>query len=200
MTTTIIAGRLQQQSEVEDTVDELQRAGFARDHISAFYVNPPGQHDAYPIGGDRMESPGAHESGKGVAAGAAVGAVAGAAAVPFLGPVGAATGALVGAHVGGMVGGMSQMKERGETGAHGDDAQNAQPQRRSGMMVAVAVADEAQEQQAIHVLRAAGAADLERAQGTIANGDWSDFNPLAAPELIQNLPEQPRAGAPHQRL
>lgn len=199
MTTTIIAGRLQQQSEVEDTVEELQRAGFAREHISAFYVNPPGQHDAYPIGGDRLDSPGAKEAGKGVAAGAAAGAAIGAATAPFLGPVGPITGGLVGAHLGGTVGSLSQMKEKGEPGEHAEDAQNAQPPRHAGMLVAVAVTDDEQEQRAIDVLRSCGAAEIERAQGTIANGDWNDFNPLATPELIQNVQEQPRSG-PGQRV
>lgn len=197
MSSTIIAGRFQQQSEADDTVAELLRAGFAREDVSTFFVNPAGQHDAYPIGGDRMESPGAEQSRKGVAAGAAVGAAAGVAAAPFLGPVGAVTGGLVGAHVGGLVGSMSQMKEKeGDTPM---DAQDPQAQRQSGMMVAVAVADDAQEQQAIHVLRAAGAVDIERAQGTIANGDWSDFNPLDTPGLIGSLPQTPRGG-PSRRL
>lgn len=196
---TIIAGRFQQQSEVEYTVDELQRAGFARDRISTFYVNPPGQHDAYPIGGDRAASPGAEQSAKGVATGAAIGAAAGVAATPFLGPVGAVTGGLVGAHVGGLVGSMSQMKEKddGDAPIH---AQDPPAQRQSGMMVAVAVGDDAQEDQAIHVLRAAGAADIERTQGTIANGDWSDFNPLDTPNLIGNLQQTPSDSTRSRRL
>ncbi|HJV52957.1 MAG TPA: hypothetical protein VJ652_15930 [Noviherbaspirillum sp.] len=197
MSSIIIAGRFQQQSEVEDTVDELLRAGFARENISAFYVNPAGQHDAYPIGGDRMQSPGAEESGKGVAAGAAVGAAAGVAATPFLGPLGAVTGGLLGAHVGGLVGSMSQMQEKDDSGAP-LSAQDPQAQRQAGMLVAVAVADDAQEDQAIHVLRAAGAANLERAQGTIAGGDWNDFNPLDTPELIGN-PPAPREGGASRR-
>lgn len=199
MTTPIIAGRLKQQSEVEDTVEELQRAGFARESISAFYVNPPGQHDAYPIGGDRLESPGAKEAGKGVAAGAAAGAVIGAATAPFLGPVGPITGSLVGAHLGGTIGSLSQMKEKGETGEHAEDTQNAQPPRHAGMLVAVAVTGDEQQQRAITVLHVCGATEIERAEGTIANGDWNDFNPLATPVLIRNVQEQPR-GWPGQRV
>src|SRR6478736_10552046 len=106
MTTPIIAGRFQTQPEANHAIEELQRSGFEREHISTFYVNPPGQHDAYPIGGDRAHSPGAKETDKGVAtgavAGAAVGAVAG---TPVFGPLGTALGSLVGAHVGGLVGG-----------------------------------------------------------------------------------------------
>lgn len=184
MTSTIIAGRFQQQAEVEEMIEELQRAGFAREHISAFYVNPPGQHDAYPIGGDRAMSPGAQESQKGTAAGAAAGAAVGVAATPFLGPVGAVTGGLLGAHIGGLVGGMSRMKEQGETGPHAEDEENAEPIRKSGMMVAVAVGDDRQFDDALHALRAAGAVDIERAEGSIENGDWTDFDPVSTPQLL----------------
>jgi len=184
MTKPIIAGRLDEQSKVEKVVEQLQRAGFAREHISSFYVNPQGQHDVYPIGGDRQESPGAKEAGKGMAAGAATGAAVGIAAAPLLGPVGPAAGGMVGAYVGGLIGGLSQMKEKGDPGERSEDAPNAQPIREAGMLVAVAVDDPAQEEHAIDMLRAAGASDIERAEGTIDNGDWSDFNPLAAPDRI----------------
>lgn len=197
--TAIIAGRFQQQSETEDAIEELQHAGFARERISVFYLNPQGQHSIYPIGGDRAVSPGAQESDKGVAAGAAAGAAAGLAAAPFLGPVGAITGGLVGAHVGGLIGGMSQMKEQGETGEHAEDVENAAPVRHAGMYVAVAADGQEQEERSIRTLRALGAADIERAAGTIADGDWSDFNPVAPPVLIDNLREQRRAAASPRR-
>jgi hypothetical protein len=198
--TIIIAGRFQQQSEAEDAIEELQRAGFARDRISTFYVNPAGQHAAFPIGGDNALSPGAKESEKGVATGAAAGAAIGVAATPFLGPVGAVTGGLLGAHIGGLVGGLSHMKEKGETGEHAEDTENAAPIRQAGMMAAVAVSDREQEDRAINVLRSLGAADIERAEGTITEGDWSDFNPVAPPALIEPAPEQPRPDGPHQRV
>lgn len=197
---TIIAGRFQQQSEAEDTVEELVRAGFARDRVCMFFCNPAGQHDAFPIGGDRALSPGAKESDKGVAAGAATGAVIGVAATPVLGPVGAITGGLVGAHIGGLVGGMSQMKERGDTGEHGEDMENAVPVRHSGMMVATAIDDQEQEDRVIDVLRAYGAADIERAQGTITDGDWTDFDPLAPPVLAEHRVHSQQPAGPHQRI
>lgn len=198
--TTIIAGRLQQQSEVEDAIEELARAGFAREKISSFYVNPPGQHDATPVGGDHLLSPGAKESGKGVAAGAATGAAVGAAATSFLGPVGTVTGSLVGAHVGGLIGSMSTMKEHGETGEHGEDAENAAPVRKSGMMIAVACHDQEEERHSVNLLRSLGATDIERAQGTIENGDWNDFDPLTSPMLVDfEAPEQSPPSGPHQR-
>lgn len=197
---TIIAGRFQQQTAVEDAVEELVRAGFSRESIASFFVNPAGQHDAYPIGGDHAESAGAHESRKGVVKGAATGAVVGAAATAFLGPVGTMTGALVGAHVGGLVGSLHEMKEKGETGEHGEDADNAAPLRKSGMLLAIGIGEQQEEAQAINVLRSLGAEDIERAQGTITDGDWNDFDPLSTPELIQPAPDQPQPGSPAQRL
>ncbi len=55
----IIAGYLQQQEQVQEAINQLIGAGFAKKKISAFYVNPAGQHDLYPIGGDQDKSPGA---------------------------------------------------------------------------------------------------------------------------------------------
>jgi len=190
MSTTIIAGRFEQQASAAEALEELARDGFAREKLASFYVNPRGQHDIYPIGGDQEQSPGAKESGTGVALGAAAGGAVGVAATPFLGPVGPITGGLVGAHIGGLVGSMSKMKEKGETGDNDEETENATPLRRSGMMVAAAVEDRAQEERAINLLCAMGAADIERANGTIADGDWKDFNPVEPPTLISPASEQ----------
>jgi len=190
LVTTIIAGRFQQQSEVEESVEELQRAGFTRDRIAAFFLNPQGQHDTYSIGGDRAMSPGAKETDAGAATGAVVGGAAGLAATPMLGPVGPVTGGLVGAYVGGLIGGVSKMKEHGDTGKNAEDQENAAPVRHSGMYVAAAVDTHEQEEQAIHALRALGAADIERSEGTLVDSDWQDFNPLSTPVLVDIPREQ----------
>src|SRR5688500_2786870 len=101
---TIIAGRFEQQTQVQDVIAEMIRNGFSPEQISSFYVNPPGQHSQFAVGGDRDKSPGAKESTTGTAAGMAtggtVGAVVGAATAPVTGPIGAVTGAFVGAHIG----------------------------------------------------------------------------------------------------
>jgi hypothetical protein len=192
---TIIAGLFQQQSEAEDTVEELLHAGFGRAQVSSFYVNPIGLRDVPP-----GKSQGAKESDRGVAVGAVAGGAVGAAVAPFLGPVGAVTGGLVGAHVGGLAGSMSKMKESGDPGEHAEDPENTAPLRHSGMMVAVGVDDGEQEDRAINVLRSRGAADIERAQGTIVDGDWSDFDPVAPPALLESRPDQPAARGPDQRI
>jgi hypothetical protein len=178
--TTIIAGRLEQQSQVQDAIDALRDAGFAEEQITSFYVNPPGQHDQYPLGGDHDKSTGAKHSDRGVAGGGAIGAAVGVATTPLLGPAGAAAGALVGAHIGSLVGSMSQM----------DEAEQSLPIRHSGMFVAVCVPEYEEEGHAVEVLRSVGALDLERADGAIIDGDWNDFDPTSAPIFVDFRPIQ----------
>jgi hypothetical protein len=36
----------------------------------------------------------------------------------------------------------------------------------------------------IDILRREGAADVERAQGVWLNGDWTDFDPIASPHMV----------------
>jgi hypothetical protein len=181
---TIIAGHFQLQDEIADARLALLGAGFAAARISSFYVNPPGQHDLYELGGDHDKSPGAKESDEGVvkggAAGAVAGAVAGAATMAVTGPVGPVVGALVGAHVGSLYS-LNKMKDRGEAD---EDGSNQHAPRKSGMLIAVAVDDTEQEQQALALLRRLGARDIERAEGRITAGDWGDFNPNSLPELV----------------
>ena len=180
---TIIAGHFQLQDEAARAVDELVGAGYARAGISSFFVNPAGQHDVFPVGGDRDKSPGAEATDQGVAAGAAAGAAAGiavgAATAPATGPLGPALGGLVGGHVGGLVGTLSSTDDGDRAADPRPD--NAQRRRAAGMLVAVQVQDEEQERRAIEVLQRLKADAIERNRGHIRNGDWEDFDPLAAP-------------------
>lgn len=177
----VIAGRFQLQHEAEDAMQALMDAGFAADRVTRFFLNPRGMHDAYPIGGDVDRSRGAEDSPSGLAvggtAGAAVGAVVGAATLPVTGPIGPLAGAAVGAHVGNTMASMGAMKDDG-----GEIEQDVP--RHAGMMVAVAVQDAQQSQHAVEILRGLGAQDLEQAQGTIADGDWVDFDPLSTAHLV----------------
>ncbi len=185
--TTIIAGRFGQQEQVRQVIEEMVRNGFPPEQISSFYVNPAGQHNQTPIGGDRDRSPGAKESPVGTAAGMAtggtVGAAIGAATAPVTGPIGAITGAFVGAHVGSLVGSLSKMADNGEA-----VEENEVAIRQAGMVVAVSAPEPDNQRQAIEVLRSLGAEDIERSEGTIVDGDWKDFDPVAAPSLIENQP------------
>lgn len=177
---TIIAGRFAQQDAVQDAIAALQQAGAPPAQVTSFYVNPPGQHDQYPVGGDRDESPGAEDVDKGSAAGmgvgGAAGAAAGAATAPVTGPLGAIAGGLVGAHIGSLIGSLSQT----------DEDHEIPPVRQSGMLVAVSVSDATEEQRAIDTLRRAGGTCLERAQGQIVDGDWIDFDPLSSPDFVSD--------------
>lgn len=179
----VIAGRFEQQGLVQQAREEILRAGFSEDKVSTFYLNPPGQHDLYKVGGDRDESPGAKhsESGliKGGAAGAAVGVAVGAVTIPVLGPVGPIAGGLLGAHLGDLGGALGSMDDNGEAAARGKV-----PLRRAGLMVAVAAENSEEEKRAISVLQALHAEDIERSEGQIVDGDWQDFDPLAPPSLL----------------
>lgn len=180
----ILAGHFQLQQQIEQARRVLVDAGFAAERISAFYVNQPGQHDLHALGGDRDRSPGAaatpDAAAKGMASGGALGAALGAAAAPVTGPVGALAGGLLGAHVGSLYS-LHGMKEPGEPEPGGE---NLVAPRRAGMLLAVAVEDDAREARALTLLRELGAESLERASGNIVDGDWQDFDPLAAPRLL----------------
>lgn len=192
---TIIAGKFQLQDQAASAIGALEEAGFARPRIASFFVNPPGQHDLYPVGGDANDSPGAHEAPggaiRGAEVGVAVGAVAGLMAAPFLAPAAAALGAGVGAGIGAYTGSLAGALGRlGDPVApeHDRNAEKAdreqQPLRRAGMLVGVALAGAAEQASAVRVLRAQGATDVEWAEGRIADAQWTDFNPLAPVQLV----------------
>jgi hypothetical protein len=73
---------------------------------------------------------------------------------------------------------MNAMHDDGEEG-------NNPPERHWGMMVAVGVENEEEADQAQHLLQSLGAVDIERAAGTIEDGDWQDFNPISTPHYIE---------------
>jgi hypothetical protein len=183
--TTIIAARFEQQDKAQAAVAELARAGFPAAQTTQFFVNPPGQHDRYPIGGDKEESSGTHEAPTGTATGAAVGGVVGAAVglatLPVLGPAAAVAGAGIGAYTGSLYGTLNKVGDATEPNAEGTSqrAGRIEPQtRKSGVLIAVSAPALEQQASAIHILRAHGAADIEKAEGTITGGQWTDFNPL----------------------
>ncbi len=185
MATTIIAGHFELQEEVAEAVDRLVSQGYSRDGICAFYANPAGQHSVYPIGGDRDKSPGAKETSEGMVVGASGGAVlggiVGSAGTPVIGPAAPVLGALVGAHIGSLVGSLNSTKEKNEDEEGGE---NEVPVRKSGMMVAVSLRDDAQEESLVALLKSVSASRIERSHGTIVNGDWQDFDPLSSPEYV----------------
>ena len=188
--TTIITGNFQQQDEARRVLSDLAGAGFAADQTTTFFVNPPGQHDRYPIGGDEDESPGTEDaaggSASGAAVGGAVGVVVGLATLPVLGPGAAVAAAGVGAYAGSLYGalGNTDDKNNPETQAAREELRRSEPPRKSGMLVAASAPATTQQNTAIRIMRAHGATDIERTEGTIVSGDWTDFNPLTQLKLV----------------
>jgi len=56
--------------------------------------------------------------------------------------------------------------------------------RPAGVMVAVALPERSREGPALHALRDTGGRNIERAAGTISDGNWIDFDPLTSPKLV----------------
>src|SRR5262245_6447874 len=112
---TIIAANFETETQAERAVEKLNELGFAAERLCSFFLNPPGQHAAFPIGGDRDESPGAEHAEKGAAKGAAIGGAVGLAvglaATPFAGPAAAVGGAGAGAYTGALVGALGTLGE-----------------------------------------------------------------------------------------
>lgn len=187
---TIIAGGFETYVEAQDALRRLAEAGVNSEYLCEFRVNPPGMHDATPVGGDRHESPGAHEADKGATKGAAVGAVAGTVAgvalTPMLGPAGIVAGAGVGAYTGSLMGMRKGVNDE------------AQPDhtvvRPAEALVAVNVDGAGMgAEQVVRIFEEAGAWQIEKAEGRWENGHWADFNPIDAPHLIGG--RDPEAGA-----
>ncbi|MDQ2961801.1 MAG: hypothetical protein M3R31_01380 [Pseudomonadota bacterium] len=173
----IVAGRFEQQADADAAVAELVRRGFDRDHVTSFFVNPPGQHAQFPLGGDRAVSPGAKTGGVGAATGAAVGGAVGLglglAATPVVGPVAVPAAAGVGAYVGALAGALGKMED---SPAEARPYEEAPPEvRHAGVVVAAHAPEPEQRASALDVLQAAGAQDIEtpRAIGAMANGPTS---------------------------
>lgn len=183
----VIAARFSVQEQAARGVDRLTEAGIDQDSICAFYINPAGQHDLHPLGGDCDSSPSAKTAGAGATRGAAeggvAGAVIGAAGMPFAGPLSAILGASVGAYVGSLVGAMSGLKDAGDHTVQNDYVAH---ERKSGMIVAVQVQHAEDEALAIQTFRDCGGTDIERAEGRIINRNWIDFDPLSAPIAVDS--------------
>jgi hypothetical protein len=186
---TIIAGRFDEQARAEQAVTALEATGFPHDQIATFFVNPAGRHDLHGTRRDPEASAGANHAGAlaGAAIGTGVGTVVGLATMPVLGPGAALAGAAVGAGVGSLAGALEQMGDPGrpvEKSASSEPSPDEAPPRNSGMFVAVGAASSSEQANAITVLRAQGAADMERAQGSISQSQWNDFDPLSTPAMV----------------
>jgi hypothetical protein len=188
----IIAGGFENVVQAQEAMARLAAAGVDADSMCEFAVNAPGQHDRTPIGGDRPDSPGAHTAGaeavKSGAVGAVAGAVAGITATPLLGPAGIAAGAGVGAYTGSLVGGMKRGVDREPQPDH-------TVLRPAEALVAVNRDGAIGEMEIVRIMEQCGAWQVERTEGTWANGEWVDFDPALSPHLIGGC--DPNAGTGH---
>ena len=178
---TIIAGGFAVHEDAEKAMQRLRYAGVDDDNLCSFRVNPPGEHNNLAVGGDHHESPGAKDADsgavRGAAFGAAAGAVAGAAASPVLGPVAIAGGAGVGAYTGALVGALRAMDKDKDT--HKDEMRPAE-----NLVAVNADAGPLSEEQFIAIFEECGAHQVERTEGSWANGEWADFDPVTRPHLV----------------
>lgn len=185
---TILAATFQTKRKADSAVRALAAAGVARDAITVFHNNPPGQHAEFPVGGDEHADPVAEGAEKrtlgGAAAGAGVGAVVGGVAG---GPLGAAAGAGVGALAGALGGTYTGLADRAEK------MPDVPYRRAAGTIVAVnadgAAVDRAQ---IIQLLSARGTVAVEEAQGEWRDGKWADFDPLLEPQFVSFAEARPR--------
>ncbi len=188
--TTIIAGRFEQEAQATHAADALRQRGFAAEDVTIFYLNPPGQHATFPVGGDRDKSHGAAGAHSGALKGAAIGGVVGlgvgAAVAPLVGPAGAGAGA----YVGSLAGALGDMGESDSAAREGgqppvDGTPDGIPMERpAGFIVAARAPEYARRVVAANVLQSVGAKDVERADGTWRMGKWVDFDSLQSPKLV----------------
>lgn len=185
----IIAARFDTQAQADAALGALRALGVSSTDSTTFYLNPPGQHSEYPIGGDAHHDEGTKHAGASAKAVAAIGSAAGLALGTATGaalgePGFTAAGAIAGAGLGGYVGALAG----GLTGSRGGKPENAtieEPvERHGGMMVAVALGSGVGEEEVLRVLRAQSAAHIERAQGEIRDGEWVDFDARRPAEYI----------------
>lgn len=185
----IVAARFKTFAEAERVRSTLLRHGYRREDISVFFVNPAGQHDKFPIGGDELVDPGArntpHTAALGAAFGAGLGIIIGTLVVVVsdIPAIAAAITGGIGAYVGSLIGSMqgTRSAQRPARAGHSMGARHA------GVLVAVKVQRDSEEL-AVRVLRDAGGLDIEHDSGELENGEWRDFDPVHAPVLTDKTP------------
>jgi hypothetical protein len=176
--TTIISATFETLPKAQIAVHHLHGRGCEDDDIHVFHNNAPGQHAAFPIGGDERVDPESHGGAGGALGGAAVGAGAGGIAGAIGGPLGAALGAGTGAFVGSLAGALKGLSS----------GKNEEPEERrpAGVVVAVHVAGCARETDIERILREDGAMLVEKLEGEWRGGEWQDFDPVAPPQRAED--------------
>ena len=172
----IVAGRFTTFDQANLVARRLYDRAFRPTDVSVFFLNPTGQHATFPTGGDVDADAAARPAGKGAAQGVIAGGAFGLAVgallfvivwrfwlVPLV-------GMMAGAYLGAFLGALRRLRGRERVSA----AQAGM--RDAGVMLATHVSESTADT-AISVLRDAGAAAIEQANGVWENGEWRDFDP-----------------------
>lgn len=182
----IVAARFEGFETAKAAASRLATSGFPDWDIHTFYVNPAGEHGRFPYGGDRRSDPDAGRADMGAYLGAggvgAVFAVFGGFVAAELSDSTAAilAAAGVGAYLGSLFGALWVTGHGTTQHGHFNPDSHAEI-RQAGVMVAVRVRPQ-REMLACRILRDAGGADVEHANGRWRNNLWEDFDPLSLPQ------------------
>ncbi|WP_249277625.1 MULTISPECIES: hypothetical protein [unclassified Pandoraea] len=172
----IVAGRFTTFDQANLVARRLYDRAFPPTDVSVFFLNPTGQHAKFPTGGDVDADAAARPAGKGAAQGVIAGGAFGLAVGALLFVVAwrfwlvPVVGMMAGAYLGAFLGALRRLRGREAVTA----AQAGM--RDAGVMLATHVS-ESNADTAIAVLRDAGAASIEQANGVWEDGEWRDFDP-----------------------
>jgi len=171
---TIIAGRFSTLEQAQHCAEQLRGHVMHRDDVKVFFLNPPGQHALFWLGGDAYADSAARPGGQSALAGVAIGAIAGLAGAALLHVGGfhsphAWVGVpLVGGYVGALCGALGKM--RGDA----PEGRGALQQCENGVVLAAHVTRRTRVF-AERTMLAAGALSVERTEGAWRHGAWTDF-------------------------
>lgn len=197
--TLIIAARFPTFDAANAAAQRLMQAGVHEDSLHVFFVNPPGAHDSFSMGGDQAADPNTRPAparALGIAAllgavGAVIGGVIVSAFAESFIPI--LAGAGVGAYVGSLAGAMSGMDRRRKHVQEPHRSQAPSEGRPAGVLLAVNAAGE-RAQEIATLLAQAGGTQIERAQGRWRDGKWEDFDPMTPPTPQPTDPGNTTAG------
>jgi hypothetical protein len=193
---TIIAGTFDNIAQADIARAELL-AVYGAAAVAVFHLNPAGQHDITPIGGDSIADAGAKDAHQETLKGAAVGGVVGlglggigaglvaAAAGPVIGALAIVTATAVGAYTGSLVGTLEGLD------GHATQAFSG---RTAGILVGVSADGDASQHALRDLFLRAGAREVEIAHGSITDGEWPDFDPMREPVYLARRGEYDGAG------
>jgi hypothetical protein len=171
---TIIAGRFSRLEQAERCAEQLRGHAMHRDDVKVFFLNPPGQHALFWLGGDVYADSAARPGGIGALEGVAIGAIVGLVGAALLYLVGLHSSLawigvpLVGGYVGALCGALGKMRGDAPEG-HG-----ALKECENGVVLAAHVTRRTATF-AERTLLAAGALSIERVEGAWSKGAWTDF-------------------------